>query len=97
MVDGRDLRAALAFVNGIIATDEAEEWENATAFVAVTTTTEMPGTLWVTGPWPDAVTALAWADTHQADLNRGDHDDPDPFVVRVHPVTAPSPNPKDTP
>lgn len=82
-------RHALNFLSGLQAQAEAEDWETAEAFVAITTSPDQPGTVWgVNGPFPDALTALTWAEEHQHALN-GDEPQPDPFEVRVHPCRTP--------
>jgi hypothetical protein len=78
-------REAMAWVNSVIASDEAEAWENAEQFVTLTTNDETKG-IFINGIFDDAVEALAWADAHQQDLNKGMAPDEDPFVVTVHPV-----------
>jgi hypothetical protein len=76
---------AMAWINSVIASDEAEAWENAEQFVAMTTNAETQG-IFINGTFDDAVDALVWADQHEKDLNKGMAPDEDPFVVTVHPV-----------
>lgn len=88
MVDGNTVRDALTWLHGLMAHDEAQEIEDADAFVALTLETEF-GSIHVQGPFPDPVSALAWAERHEEELNRGNHDDPHPYVVIVRPMTTP--------
>ena len=81
--DVRD--AAWSFVNGMIAGFEAEKWDNAIAFVTLTTDDETHQ-IHIDGIFPDAVAALAWAEQHQTELNQGMPSDEDPYVVTVYPV-----------
>jgi hypothetical protein len=76
---------ALDWLNSVIASDEAEEWEDAEEFVALTTNAETEK-VHINGTFPDALTALSWAEQHQKDLNQGAPPDEEPFVVTVFPV-----------
>jgi hypothetical protein len=76
---------ALDWVHSVIASDEAEEWESAAHFVALTTNGETLH-IHVNGIFDDAVAALAWAAQHEIDLNKGAPVEEEPFVVTVHPV-----------
>lgn len=85
MVDEQIRAAAVAWVDALIAAGEAEEWEEADAFVVMTTNAETQY-IHLNGPFPDPVTAMAWAETHETDLNKGNGPDDDPFVVVVLPM-----------
>ena len=76
---------ALDWVHSVIASDEAEEWENAEQFVVLTTNGETLH-IHVNGVFDDAVAALAWANVHEKDLNKGAPEEEEPFVVTVYPV-----------
>lgn len=85
MVDEQTRRDALAWINSMIADDEVEDWERAGEFVTLTTNAETES-IHINGPFPDPVSAMAWAGAHEADLNKGLTPGDDPFTVQVYPV-----------
>jgi hypothetical protein len=78
-------RDALSWLNSVVASDEAQEWEDAENFVVLTTNGETLQ-IHVNGVFDDAIAALAWADVHEKDLNQGAPEEEEPFVVTVYPV-----------
>jgi len=79
---------AVTLLNWLIARSDSEDWQNADAFVALTTDDETK-CIFLNGPFEDPVGAMAWAEKHQADLNKGAPADEIPYVVRVFPMTRP--------
>ena len=89
MSDDSEVRAAaLDLVLGMQAEAEAEEWEGADSFVALTTNAET-GTIHINGTFIDAPTALAWAEKHEHALNLGMPPTEDPYLVQVYPCWRP--------
>jgi hypothetical protein len=85
MNDEEQRQNALDWLNSVVASDEAQEWEDAENFVVLTTNGETLQ-IHVNGIFTDALTALAWAEQHEKDLNQGAPEEEEPFVVTVYPV-----------
>lgn len=66
----------------------AQDWEDSNGVAVVMSYDPEGGGYGFTGPFPDPVTALAYAEEYEEQLNRGD-DGGKPFVVTVHPLWAP--------
>jgi hypothetical protein len=80
-------QAALELINSMVVQAEQEKWENAESFIALTTDGETHK-IHINGTFPDAPTALAWAEQSEADLNRGMPEGEAPYVVVIFPVEA---------
>jgi hypothetical protein len=89
-VSDEQLRAdAMALVNMMIADAEIEELEAAESYIALTTNAETLG-IHINGTFPDAASALAWAEVHTEELNEGMPPDDAPYTVRVFPMLGTS-------
>ena len=80
---------ALALANAMLADAEIEEVESANSFVVLTTNDETHK-IHLNGPFPDAASALAWAEPFEADVNKGLAPDDAPYRVTVYPVVSPA-------
>lgn len=80
---------ALRLLHTMIAASESQDWQNADTFVALTTDDETKQ-ISLSGPFSDPIAAMAWAEEHEAELNRGAPPDEIPFVVTVFPMIRPS-------
>jgi len=88
MTDDQTRRDAVALLNRWIAEGEAHDWENAELFVVLSTDDETKS-ITPYGPFTNAVGALAWAEEHDADLNKGAPPDEIPYVSTVYPMWLP--------
>jgi hypothetical protein len=83
------IQAAMALVNQMMAEGEIEEMAMANSFVVLTTNAETHK-IHLNGPFPDAPSALAWAEESEEQLNKLLAPDEEPYTTAVYPMLSPS-------